>query len=516
MSKTECGLVRPQVPKLTESTNPGSRLNSPGKAMVSASANFNAGQVQAFNERDQFPSESYCTYMSSLQFLHGLAWPCEHGDAQRVRLVARFIKGVSNPEVSRHIRMHFSSSDVVKCVTEADHFLKQLLASSKSQDSMLSSTHELETQMIKLLKRVNRLEQEKTILCSSVIKLESKLESLTQNVATNSSSVQSQLSSIMEDISDSQADVTAVSTTCTTCSCQSSPKPDKSSITRSNPNIPKFSGQEPFSVWYNRYLAIGQYQQWTESEMYGEMLPLFVGPAGIFVYGELSTETRGNYTALIDALRAKFDSVGPKSNENSGKAKPESQKSKSAVNDMQKAPNTTSDSKIQSSSDTKSTPKSECLKSSDGESNPTAQVQSTSDSLKPEIASNSSANLSSTCTLQKKQKRRRAKQGRPKGHSQSQVHVSNLMPPNIPFPPPNNGMPMPDCPSPPPNFGPPFPGFPYPPMFTPPGMPNVYPGFVTPPPGFHPPFWFPSGHGPSGNQGQRRKKGKQKGKTPPK
>jgi len=498
MSKIECGLLSPQVPKLTESINPGSRLDSSGKAIVSASANVNAGQVQAFNERDQFPSESYCTYMSSLEFMHGLAWPCEHGDARRVRIVARFITGVSNPEVSKHMKAHFSDSEVDKCVLEADNFLKCLMTSTKSQGTSPSSTHVLENQMKKLIERVDKLEREKTILCSAVRILDGQIKSLTQSQNAHSSAVQSQLASIVEDLSAPKTDVNEASTSCIHCKC--SPQPGKPQIARSHPNIPKFSGQEPFSVWYNRYLAIGQYQEWTDREMYGEMLPLFVGQAGMFVYGELSMETRSNYTALIEALQAKFDCASPKSEAKSTPAKPITQKAES-VNGDKKLPNTQSNSAPQPDSDTSR------------ESNPkvTADPQD-SDSPKPEIAS--SANLSST--FQKKQKRRRAKQGRAQGHNQSQVHVPYMTPPNTPFTPPKNGMPMPDCPSPPPNFGPPFSGFPYPPMFTPPGMPNVYPGFVTPPPGFHPPFWFPSGHGPSGKQGQRWKKGKLKGKTPPK
>jgi len=74
---------------------------------------------QEFEEREQRPNESLREYMSSLRSLHCQAWPTEQGDARRTRLVSRFLRGISNPEVSRHISVHYPSCDVAKCVEEA-------------------------------------------------------------------------------------------------------------------------------------------------------------------------------------------------------------------------------------------------------------------------------------------------------------------------------------------------------------------------------------------------------------
>jgi len=74
---------------------------------------------QEFEEREQRPNESLREYMSGLRSLHCQAWPTEQGDARRTRLVSRFLRGISNPEVSRHISVHYPSCDVAKCVEEA-------------------------------------------------------------------------------------------------------------------------------------------------------------------------------------------------------------------------------------------------------------------------------------------------------------------------------------------------------------------------------------------------------------
>ena len=74
---------------------------------------------QEFEERDQRPSESMRDYMNCLRSLYCLAWPREQGDAKRNRLVGKFLRGISNPEVSRHISVHFPDCDVAKCVEEA-------------------------------------------------------------------------------------------------------------------------------------------------------------------------------------------------------------------------------------------------------------------------------------------------------------------------------------------------------------------------------------------------------------
>ena len=76
-----------------------------------------------------------------------------------------------------------------------------------------------------------------------------------------------------------------------------------------HPKLPAFTGQESWEVYYNRFKDVAAQEDWTDSGKLRELLPRLQGRAGEFVYSQLSSDTRRNFTALIDDIEHRFRKI---------------------------------------------------------------------------------------------------------------------------------------------------------------------------------------------------------------
>ena len=70
--------------------------------------------------------------------------------------------------------------------------------------------------------------------------------------------------------------------------------------------LPPFSGKETWKIWFNRFTEVAAIQRWSSQRRLMELLPRLQGPAGEFVYGQLSHATRTNYSELVKELNSRF------------------------------------------------------------------------------------------------------------------------------------------------------------------------------------------------------------------
>ena len=70
--------------------------------------------------------------------------------------------------------------------------------------------------------------------------------------------------------------------------------------------LPPFTGKERWDIWYNRFTDVAGLREWDEEQRLVELLPRLQGPAGEFVYGQLSLDSRRNYGRLIQELNSRF------------------------------------------------------------------------------------------------------------------------------------------------------------------------------------------------------------------
>lgn len=73
--------------------------------------------------------------------------------------------------------------------------------------------------------------------------------------------------------------------------------------------LPPFTGQEPWTVYYNRFKDVAELEGWTEAEMLRELLPRLQGKAGEFVYGQLTRDARSSFKSLARELKNRFRKV---------------------------------------------------------------------------------------------------------------------------------------------------------------------------------------------------------------
>lgn len=73
--------------------------------------------------------------------------------------------------------------------------------------------------------------------------------------------------------------------------------------------LPPYTGKETWKVWYNRFKDVAKRKGWTEDERLDELLPRLQGPAGEFVFEQLSKRTRSNYKKLVAELQSRFQKV---------------------------------------------------------------------------------------------------------------------------------------------------------------------------------------------------------------
>ena len=78
---------------------------------------------------------------------------------------------------------------------------------------------------------------------------------------------------------------------------------------RKNTRLPPFTGKETWKVWYNRFSDVAARHDWGEDEMLDELLPRLQGPAGEFVFGQLSKRVRGSFKLLTKELKNRFRKV---------------------------------------------------------------------------------------------------------------------------------------------------------------------------------------------------------------
>jgi hypothetical protein len=70
--------------------------------------------------------------------------------------------------------------------------------------------------------------------------------------------------------------------------------------------LPPFNGRESWKVWYNRFTDVAALQGWNNHQKLIELLPRLQGQAGEFVYEQLTSEIRTNYTRLVVELNNRF------------------------------------------------------------------------------------------------------------------------------------------------------------------------------------------------------------------
>ena len=79
---------------------------------------------------------------------------------------------------------------------------------------------------------------------------------------------------------------------------------------RHSPKLPPFTDkQEAWSVWLNRFNDVAQVQGWSKHRKLEELLPRLHGPAGEFVYGQLSPQVRGSFRKLTRELEFRFRKI---------------------------------------------------------------------------------------------------------------------------------------------------------------------------------------------------------------
>ena len=75
------------------------------------------------------------------------------------------------------------------------------------------------------------------------------------------------------------------------------------------PKLPSFTGSESWKVWFNRFDDVACQRNWSEEKCLDVMLPRLKGPAGEYVYDQLSRRQRSSYKELVDCLKKRFCKV---------------------------------------------------------------------------------------------------------------------------------------------------------------------------------------------------------------
>ena len=73
--------------------------------------------------------------------------------------------------------------------------------------------------------------------------------------------------------------------------------------------FPPFTGTESWEVWLNRFEDVLGRHQLSDTEKLDVLLPKIQGPAGDFVFGQLSRDTRSNFRILIRELGLRYHKV---------------------------------------------------------------------------------------------------------------------------------------------------------------------------------------------------------------
>ena len=70
--------------------------------------------------------------------------------------------------------------------------------------------------------------------------------------------------------------------------------------------LPAFTGKEKWEVWFNRFEAVAELQNWDNDDKLQELLPRLQGAAGDFTFDQLSRKTLRSYQTVIKELENRF------------------------------------------------------------------------------------------------------------------------------------------------------------------------------------------------------------------
>ena len=73
--------------------------------------------------------------------------------------------------------------------------------------------------------------------------------------------------------------------------------------------LPSFTGSESWKVWFNHFDDEACRRNWLEKKSLDVMLPRLKGPAGEYVYDQLSCRERTRWKELVDCLKKRFRKV---------------------------------------------------------------------------------------------------------------------------------------------------------------------------------------------------------------
>ena len=74
-------------------------------------------------------------------------------------------------------------------------------------------------------------------------------------------------------------------------------------------NLPPYTGKETWKVWFTRFKDVAKQQGWSDEDKLDVLLPKLQGEAGSFVYDQLSSRVRNNYSLLKVELKNRFRQV---------------------------------------------------------------------------------------------------------------------------------------------------------------------------------------------------------------
>ena len=113
----------------------------------------------------------------------------------------------------------------------------------------------------------------------------------------------------LTDDSDSESDIGSHPWHLSASEDSAMPRSARSIRSDRNVKIPAFTGKESWNVWYTRFRDISKRRGWSEEKKLDELLPKLQGSAGEFVYDQLPSKVRQNYSALTRELKNRFRKV---------------------------------------------------------------------------------------------------------------------------------------------------------------------------------------------------------------
>ena len=181
---------------------------------------------------------------------------------------------------------------------------------TSSETTSASSIRSMMTEMMQVMKNMSKADNgnEEVIDLSNVPKADGNSQSDKKRKPRRkrSKQVRTRDSSESESTSSSECESDATSDDSHT------PSPEHLSRHRDYeriPKLPSFTGSESWKVWFNRFDDVACRRNWSEEKHLDVMLPRLKGPAGEYVYDQLSRRQRSSYKELVDCLKKRFRKV---------------------------------------------------------------------------------------------------------------------------------------------------------------------------------------------------------------